>query len=151
MWERLQRFRALDSVARGLFLRASVLLPLISAGLFVRGFGRTRAALQRFLPSQSAATAQPSHHDAGSVMRTERMVRAAAHFSPLRFTCLEISLALWWLLGRQGIASTVSIGARKKDGNFEAHAWVDCGGVALGEPAEPQQPYAPFEEPFAVH
>jgi len=150
MWERLQRFKALDAAARGLFLRASALLPLISVGLVVRGFGATRAALQRFLPSQNQATAQPVHPDNGEVSRTARMVRAAAHFSPRRFTCLEKSLALWWLLGRQGIASTVRIGTRKKEGNFEAHAWVECGGVAFDEQEEPRQRYAPFEEVFPV-
>jgi hypothetical protein len=78
------------------------------------------------------------------------MVRAAAHFSLTRVTCLEKSLALWWLLGRQGIASTGHIGTRKRDGNFEAHAWVECGGVSLDEHEEPRQRYAPFEEVLPV-
>jgi hypothetical protein len=150
MWERLQRFKALDPAARGLFLRASALLPLISVSLLVRGFGATRAALQRFLPSQNQAIPQPLNPDNAEVSRTARMVRAAAHFTPRRFTCLEKSLALWWLLGRQGITSTVHIGTRKKEGNFEAHAWVECGGVALDELEEPHQSYAPFEEVFPV-
>jgi hypothetical protein len=150
MWERLQRFRALDPVARGLFLRATVLLPQICLSLLVRGFAATRAALQRFLPAKSQVAPQLSHRDDARISRTARMVRAAAYFSLRRVTCLEKSLALWWLLGRQGIASTVRIGTRKKDGNFEAHAWVECGGVALDEQEEPHQRYAPFDEVLPV-
>jgi hypothetical protein len=150
MWERLQRLRALDPAARGLFLRASVLLPLISLSLLLRGFGATRAALQRFLPAKNQVASQLPHRDDAKISRTARMVRSAAHFSLKRVTCLEKSLALWWLLGRQGIVSTVRIGTRKKDENFEAHAWVECGGVAVGEQEEPHQRYAPFDEVFPV-
>ena len=103
MWERLQRFNALDPAARGLFPRACALLPLISVGLLVRGFGATRATLQRFLPSQNQATAQLVHPDNGKVSQTARMVRAAAHFTPRRFTCLEKSLALVGQMQKGGV------------------------------------------------
>ena len=49
-------------------------------------------------------------------------------------TCLPKSLALAWMLRRRGVAAAVRIGV-KKDGRFEAHAWVECGGVAVTEPS----------------
>jgi hypothetical protein len=78
------------------------------------------------------------------------MVISAAHRTWGNPACLEQSLALWWLLGRQGIASSVRIGTRKTDQKFEAHAWVESGGAALNEAEEPHQHYAAFEEAFPV-
>lgn len=79
------------------------------------------------------------------------MAGAAARFGAGHFTCLEKSLTLWWLLGRQGIASTVRIGTRKDGGNFEAHAWVECCGAALLEQDEPVRNYVAFEGTFPAH
>lgn len=156
MWERLQRFRALDSAARGIFLRGVVLLPLISFNLRLRGFTSTQAALRKFLPSSNEAarpavgpTASPAaEHATEQAARTARMVRAAAYYGFGRPTCLEKSLALWWLLGRQGIASSLRIGTRKAAGQFEAHAWVEQNGAALNELDEPHQHYAAFDAAF---
>jgi hypothetical protein len=78
------------------------------------------------------------------------MVRSAAHRTWGRAACLEQSLALWWLLGRQGIASSVRIGTRKTEEKFQAHAWVECNGAALNEAEEPHQHYAAFEEEFPM-
>jgi hypothetical protein len=64
--------------------------------------------------------------------------------------CLEQSLALWWLLGQQGIPSSVRIGTRKSEEKLEAHAWVECNGVALKEAEEPHEHYAAFDEAFPV-
>ncbi|HEX9366683.1 MAG TPA: lasso peptide biosynthesis B2 protein [Vicinamibacterales bacterium] len=47
-------------------------------------------------------------------------------------TCLPKSLALAWMLRGMGVAAAVRIGV-KIDGRFEAHAWVECGGVAVTE------------------
>ena len=131
MWEQLRRFNLLERAARGLFLRAAVLLPLISLSLRLRGFRGTQSFLQKFLsPSNDAAdTSAPECRDL-----TVRMVRAAVRHSPGHPTCLEESLALWWLLGRQGIASELRIGVRKQNERFEAHAWVERDGTALNEP-----------------
>ena len=49
MWERLRRFSALERPARSLFLRATILLPLVALSLRWRGFRATQATLQRSL------------------------------------------------------------------------------------------------------
>jgi Transglutaminase-like superfamily len=151
MWEPLRRFKALEPRARGLFLRAAVLLPFISVSLRLRGFRATQSSLQKRLPRVlTGVSDQSSEAQAESTALTARMVRSAAHRTWARPACLEQSLALWWLLGRQGIASSVRIGTRKTNQNFEAHAWVECGGAALNEAEEPHQHYAAFEEAFPV-
>lgn len=146
MWERLRRFSALERPARVLFLRAAALLPLISLSLRLRGFRKTQAFLQEFLslPSHPADTSASISADL-----TARMVRAAVRNSPGHPTCLDESLALWWLLGRQGVCSDLRIGVRKDGKKFEAHAWVERDGVALNEPEAKHQHFAAFDAALA--
>ena len=79
-----------------------------------------------------------------------RLVNAAARCGLGRSTCLEKSLALWWLLRWKGIASSVRIGARTTGGKFAAHAWVERDGVALNEPREEHRHYATFDAAFSL-
>jgi Transglutaminase-like superfamily len=142
MWEQLRRFSALDRAARGLFLRAAVLLAVISVSLRFRGFRKTQASLQRLLavpPNPSGQTPSPQ------VELTARMVRAAVRHNFGHPTCLEESLALWWLLGRRGIASDLRIGVRRNGEKIEAHAWVERDGAALNEPEALHEHYAAFD------
>ena len=150
MWERLQRFSALDSEARGMFLRAAVLLPLIFLSLRIRGFRATQRSLQNFsFPSKAGKWLPKNVTDGQQVAMAVRLVNAAAvRHGWGRPTCLEKSLALWWLLRQVGIASSVRIGTRKAAGKLEAHAWVECEGVALNEPAGEHRHYAAFDAAF---
>ncbi len=148
MWERFQRFKALPPEARALFFRASVLLPLISLSLRIRGFRATQATLQNFsFLSKTENRVGERAADAERVRIAVRMVNAAARYG-LGSTCLEKSLTLWWLLHREGIVSSVRIGARKAPGKFEAHAWVERNGAALNEPGAEHRHYATFDAAF---
>lgn len=80
---------------------------------------------------------------------TARMVRTAVRYSIGHPTCLEESLVLWWLLGRQGIAAELRIGVRKCGENFEAHAWVECEGSTLNRPEARHEHYAAFDAAFS--
>jgi len=142
MWEQLRRFNALERRARGLFLRAAVLLPLIGFGLRFCGFRKTQALLERFLSSPDRLS-EPAALECTEW--TVRMVRAAVRHGVGHPTCLEESLALWWLLGRQGIASELRIGVRKQNQKFEAHAWVERHRTALNEPEALHEHYAAFD------
>jgi Transglutaminase-like superfamily len=131
-----------------MFFRAGVLLPLISLSLRIRGFRATQAALQSFsIPSKTENRVGQQAMDAERVRMAVRMVNAAARYG-LGSTCLEKSLALWWLLRREGIVSSVRIGARKTPGKFEAHAWVERDGAALNEPGAEHRHYATFDAAF---
>ncbi len=78
------------------------------------------------------------------------MVRAAARHGLGNPSCLEESLVLAHLLRRQGIASQLRIGVKKNMLKFEAHAWVECGGVALNESEALHDHYARFEAEFSA-
>src|SRR2546430_15157928 len=143
MWERLRRFSALERPARSLFLRATVLLPLVALSLRWRGFRATQATLQRSLlnDNQEREAALVSK----SAAMIAHMVNAADRHGLVHPSCLAKSLTLWWLLGRQGIPSHLRIGIRKEKETFEAHAWVERDGTELNEPDEPHHHYAAFD------
>ena len=143
----------MDADARRIFLRAAVLLPVISVSLKMRGFGATQEFLLRSFPIAPQTSQQDSIHVVDDRKRTEltsRMVNAAIRHVWRASTCLEKSLVLWWLLGRQGIASQLRIGARKFEGKFEAHAWLERDGAALTEPQQEHRHYAAFDAAFPL-
>jgi hypothetical protein len=117
----------------------------------IRGFRATQAALQSLsIPSKTEKQVADPAMDGERVRMAVRMVNAAARYG-FGSTCLEKSLALWWLLNREGVASSVRIGARKTAGKFEAHAWVERDGVALNDPGEGHRHYATFDAAFPPH
>ena len=143
MWERFRRFSALERPARNLFLRAIVLLPLVTLSLRWRGFRATQATLQRFLSNDNQQS------DASLVRKVApvaaHMVNAADRHGLIHPSCLAKSLTLWWLLAREGFPSHLRIGIRKEKEKFEAHAWVERDGIALNEPDEHHHHYVAFD------
>ena len=143
MWERFRRFSGLERPAQSLFLRATVLLPIVSLSLRWRGFRATQATLERFVSNPSA---KKDCSNAGERTKlTAQMVHAAERHGLVHPTCLALSLTLWWLLERQGIESQLRVGIRKENGKFEAHAWVERDGAALNEPEEQHHHYSAFD------
>jgi Transglutaminase-like superfamily len=117
---------------------------MLSLSLRLGGFRST----QRFLQKRLGRAQKVSRNSAAEsrVALTSRMILAAARNSPIPSTCLERSLCLWWLLARQGVATQFRIGVRKDREKFAAHAWVECDGIAVGEPQAPHLHYTPFVE-----
>ena len=143
MWEQFRRFSALDPSAQNVFLRALVLLPLVTLSLRWRGFRATQASLSLLLSTaRSESIADIGSNDA---VVAARMVNAADRHGLVHPSCLAKSLTLWWLLARQGIPAQLRIGIRKEAEKFEAHAWVEYGGAALNELDEPHRHYAAFD------
>jgi len=147
MWERFRRFSALERPARELFLRALVLLPLVSCSLRWRGFRATQAGLKLLL-SDAPQERHPVLVSKDAAL-TAHMVNAADRHGPVHPSCLAKSLTLWWLLARQGIPSHLRIGIRKEAEKFEAHAWVERDGAALNEPDEHHHHYTAFDAAFS--
>src|SRR6478672_5325270 len=98
MWARLRRFSALPRAAKIDFVRAALLMPLIRMSLRLRGFRATQKSLQLRLGRGIARMSEAAAD--GETEQVRRMVFAAAQHSLISFTCLEGSLALWWLLAR---------------------------------------------------
>jgi hypothetical protein len=125
-------------------LRAAVLLPLLTISLRLRGFRSTQGLLQKFLGGSQNSLPEETINERFAI--TSRMVLAAARNSPTPSTCLERSLSLWWLLARQNIATQFRIGVKKDGEKFAAHAWVECNGIAVGEPGASHLHFVAFDK-----
>jgi len=148
MWERVRRFSALKRPAQSVFLRAMLLLPLVSLSLRWRGFRATQVSLQRLLSITKGKKGQATCPESAAL--TARLVNSADRHGLMPSTCLAKSLTLWWLLEKQGIEAHLRIGIRKENEKFEAHAWVEQGGGALNEPEEHHLHYAAFDAAFSA-
>jgi hypothetical protein len=113
---------------------------LLSKGL-LRTVGYKRAS--RLL---TALSPTPRHPDPA---RAVRLVRAVHQASGRRFfgtTCLERSLAAWWLLRWRGCPAQLRVGVRHTEGGFEAHAWLAQGGRVLNDDPAQVATYTPFSQ-----
>lgn len=143
MWERFRRFRALPGPARRTFLRAAALLPWVALRLKVSGFQATKNALLKRVKQGALPENSNELHQRAAI--AARMVRAASRHGLGSPSCLEESLVLLHILSREGIPAQLRIGVRRSQPEFEAHAWVECGTVALNESEALHDHYAPFE------
>jgi Transglutaminase-like superfamily len=121
-----------------------VLLLLTWAGLRLVGFRLWKSVLNWSLCRLNRRVRAPGLAVLGAVARLEQ---AAARHIPVRTNCLERSLVLWWLLERRGIGARLRLGARKDQGRFEAHAWVEVRGAMLDDLLSVD--FRPFDQPIA--
>lgn len=148
--EKWRRFRKRPREDRALILQAAVLLPLTQTGLRSFGFRRWKELIEKFSLAARAPrklSANTQREITGCAVRAVRSVELHGLTTP---NCLERSMTLWWLLQRDGIAGELHIGARKVDGRFEAHAWVELGGQVLNDGDDVHHHYARFDAPIAA-
>ncbi len=106
-------------------------LPAISLGLSLFGYVRMRRWIERM--SARDVVRDATTGDISGAQRLARLAAIAGRHGPIEATCLRQSLLLHFLLRRKRLAPELIIGVRKQDGAFDAHAWVQLGGVALGQ------------------
>lgn len=123
---------------------AMLLLPLVVVVHRALGLRRARFVLDAISPT-AVSPAQSEPERAQSVCSASRIVGIASRRCVLTPTCLQQSLFLHWWLSRLGIASSLRIGVRKRDGMLEAHAWVEFLGRALNEGPDVSERFAPFD------
>jgi hypothetical protein len=138
-----RKFLGLTWPEQRLLVQAFIVLPMLAVALRSMGLRRTQAILTRMAPPLRSPEVRPEVRDPRA-RRTSRLVAVAAEHGPYRANCLKRSLALWWLLRRQGIASELHIGIRKSVRGIEAHAWVEHSGRPLNDRADIIREYAPF-------
>jgi hypothetical protein len=148
--ETWRRFRMRSPEDRRLILRATWVMPLTRIGLRLFGFWRWKELIERFLLSTRFPRPLPASAENQSVLRTVRAVRSVELHGLTDPNCLERSMTLWWMLRREGIEGELHIGARKQDGSFKAHAWVELRGQVLNDDVEVYRHYARFDAPIAA-
>jgi hypothetical protein len=134
---------------RKIMVESAAALLATRAGLRIAGFRRWQNLLARYTPALLPQSEAKDLAVGQSVLVTARAIailgEAVGHHLPFQPTCLEKSLALWWLLRRHRIPANLRIGACKDGDVFEAHAWVESDGVILSESAADHNRFVPFE------
>lgn len=133
-WRQWRNLIPADRTALVLFAGA---LPAIDVGLRLFGYRRTRGLLDQL--SRRDGYREPT---AAEITRAERLARIAliaGRRGAVRASCLRQALALNAWLRHKGLSSEIRLGIAPPDDNgFNAHAWVELGGVALGENGPPR-------------
>jgi hypothetical protein len=143
----LFKFQKLSWSEKKWVLYSLVSLPLVSFSLHRWGYRRCREFLERLSGSATCSVVDDDQFMIQREVIAKSVLRVVAH-SPHRANCLERSLVLWWLLRRVGIESVIRFGGRFEDAGFTGHAWVEVGGVVVGDLKDVSSRFLPFE-PFA--
>jgi hypothetical protein len=119
----------LHKIERQLLIQTFILLGLIILGLRWLPFQKILDILANI--SQAFSRQQPS------TIRLEQIVHAvelSSNYMPGEVLCLPRALTMQVLMRHQGYAPQFRIGVAKgKEGNLEAHAWVEYqGNVVMG-------------------
>ncbi|MEQ8742356.1 lasso peptide biosynthesis B2 protein [Parasphingorhabdus sp.] len=133
------------------WLLAKIWLCLIVIHIAVQGFGLQKVRRKLSLGISRQTTGQLPVEDAALVaaymgLRVRTIKRRFPNM--LNGNCLSQSLALWWLLARKGIATTLHIGAHRKEGEFKAHAWVELDGEPINARRLIRGKYQTFDHDF---
>jgi hypothetical protein len=121
-------------------LQALLMLSLVKLLLKIRGYGGTIQWIRHRVSSVSRLTPV----DLEGVTRAEHAIAIAGALYPGRALCLEQSLALYYLLRRQGVGVKYCQGVIPHP--FEAHAWVEYGGDVINDVAEHARLFARLPE-----
>jgi hypothetical protein len=105
-------------------LEVVALAMWIEVALKVIPFSRLLQRLSRVSPQTPDAVARVDVH------RLTRFVVVAYGLLPVPTTCLRQSLVLHALLERRAVRSHVCLGVARNGGALDAHAWVECDGIA---------------------
>ncbi len=130
--QHMAALRRLSFPDRWVLVQSGLLITCIRVSLAVVSLRRLQALLRALAPSVHAP-AVSREEGVARMVDTARLVAMAARHTPVANSCLHRSLALWWILRRRGFDTAIQFGARKKDGVFEAHAWIEHDGVVISD------------------
>ena len=148
--QKTRTWKKFSSYQRYLFLQALILLPLIHLSLNIWGFKRTYSILRNIgiwkwgMGNGEWGIEKDENLISSQILTTASMVKIAAKYYKWA-TCLRKSLALWFLLRRQGIQTELQIGTSFDEGDFQAHAWVEYQGYVVGDRQMVKQHFASFD------
>ena len=122
--KRLHKLISLTSSDRQLLVKTALLLGIIRLGLWLLPFQTLRRLVVRMIQTTSV-----QKQDQVFVNKVVWAVRVVSRYMPGKVKCLARALTTQVLLGRCGYQSQIRIGvAKNKQGQLEAHAWVESQG-----------------------
>jgi hypothetical protein len=133
------RFCKLSRPEKSAFLSAVLAMPVVRLALLVISMRRVLEMLSRLgrrWPIRLGHTIP--------VARAAKRIAQAKHFCP-GSTCLSEAIAGHFVMSRLGLESEIRIGVAKTEGQFKAHAWLECkGGIVIGDPSPEGTQYSPM-------
>lgn len=142
MIAKFRAFTRLAPPARRLFVVAWMALLGAEFGLRVFGLKRCEGWMRLLRVGRQCSLSQSESKR--RVQQLSDAVDLAARHHMVKTTCLRQALALQWLLIRKGIPSDLRLGARRVEGEFEFHAWLEQKGQVLGHPGKLAPLFAPL-------
>jgi Transglutaminase-like superfamily len=136
----LRKARRLSPGEQRLLAQAMVLLPLARGAVCLLGIKHSQRLLSRLAITSNQGLPNPEQR----AHVIARMVKIAAERRIINANCLQQTLVLWFLLRHHGIDGEICFGARKQEGEVQAHAWVEYFGQALNEDQEVCRHFSPF-------
>ena len=130
MLRKLRRWATLAPADRKAVTEAWLLLVVARLSLGPLGLDRC----QRLLASSSPPRSPEAEPVGPAASRLGHWVGVAAANHPGSPRCLPRALVLRAMLARRGHEAVLRIGVRRPGSGLEAHAWVECGGRAVGAP-----------------
>jgi hypothetical protein len=115
--------RGATSILRSLLVRTFFLVAFLRAALYLLSFVRLKEYLAR----------RAAHHPIRQSIQIAELVwavRTTAAYIP-GTSCLTQALAAKYQLERSGRRSRIHIGVAKDNGQFLAHAWLECEGKTV--------------------
>lgn len=129
---------------KSLRLRSGLLITVTEICLRRFGFVKCQAwlnALAHSIPFQKSGK-----HDSQLVQQIADVVDHSIPTTSLYpALCLTRALVLDYYLHRYGQSSEIKLGVRTITGQFEAHAWVECGGRELNEKEPANELFTPID------
>jgi hypothetical protein len=140
MRRKLARLHALNAEQRVVVLSSLFLVPATQVSLHIRGFSRTAGTLARW----SRRSPVPSNPE--GARECADAVNLVAGRTVVGARCLGRSLVLWFILRRRGIDAELVIGAdAPRQGELEAHAWVEVAGVPVNDAPDVRERFGSFD------
>ena len=85
----------------------------------------------------------------GWTWHREKLIQMAARLHIFPMSCLPRALTLRWMASRHGIPSELRIGMGESSTRFQAHAWIEVAGQAIGEAEDINERFTVFT-PFST-
>ncbi len=141
-------YRKLEREDRRTLMLLTCLLPLIAGTIRILGFNRAFSVIGRLAGSSGDTTITV---DEGLLNRVRKWTRYLKLNGIYRGNCLSRSLMIWSVLQRNGISCDLVVGTRFRDGQFQAHAWVEHDSRPVNAGPRVRQNYVVFEHRFVPH
>jgi hypothetical protein len=129
--KKLRNFFKLSGGDRHLVTISFILLATVRLGLWLLPFQNLLKLLQRM--SKPNFLLSPQEKSQISISKIIWAINAASRYMPGGVKCLARALSAQILMSYHGYTPELRIGVAKKEGELEAHAWLEYQGkVAIG-------------------